>query len=134
MCSDSDYNKMLKFLLDQFSYNEDRKVSSILWHDINIKLEKKDYIIGILSIIIISIPIIIKICLMIIKYISRKRNKKSKKINKLLDGKNMTKFQSYSENEFKTNRIYTAWHSLVDIARVLADSMSVCMRTVVQYL
>ena len=41
MCSDSDYNKMLKFLLDQFSYNEDRKVSNILWHDINIKLEKK---------------------------------------------------------------------------------------------
>ena len=104
MCSDSDYNKMLKFLFDQFSYNEDRKVSNILWHDINIKLEKKDYIIGILSIIIISIPIIIKICLMIIKYISRKRNKKSKKINKLLDGKNMTKFQSYSENEFKTTK------------------------------
>ena len=42
MCSDSDYNKMLKFLFDQFSYNEDRKVSNILWHDINIKLEKKD--------------------------------------------------------------------------------------------
>ena len=38
------------------------------------------------------------------------------------------------ENEFKTGRIYTAWHSLADIAGVLADSMSVCMWAAVQYL
>ena len=104
MCNQKDYSQFIQFLLNFFSDNHDRNISDILWYDDTIKLDKLDYAKGILNILILAIPIMIKIGLIISKYILEKKHKKIQKINKLIDEKNIKKINSYNEDELKPTK------------------------------
>ena len=80
MCSEDDYNKIIRFL-GNFYADNNVNVTTILLYDNKIKLDSSDYTIGILCIFIIAIPLIIKICLIISKFILDKKAKKVNKIN-----------------------------------------------------
>ncbi len=108
MCSDEDYNKILKFLFHFYSEDNDN-ITTLLLYDNKTNLDSNDYFKGILTIVILAIPIIIKIGLMISKFILDKTEKNNSKINKLIDEeneKNINKIQIYNENEsFSTKKI-----------------------------
>ena len=102
MCSDNDYNQILKFLLNFVSESNNSDISDVVWYDNKTKLNSSDYLIGIFSLLILAIPIIIRIVLLIKKYISEQKYKKLNKIKKLNQGRNFSKTSTYTEEEIKS--------------------------------
>ena len=107
LCTRDDYSNILTFLKDVLysnsSFNSTNITTIILTKD-SIKLVTKDYLIGIFSLIILSIPIIIKISLIISKYIIEKKNNEEQKINKLINDKRQSKISMKNENELKPKK------------------------------
>ena len=104
MCSEDDYNKIIRFLGNFYADNNDN-VTTILLYDNKIKLDSSDYTIGILCIFIIAIPLIIKIGLIISKFILDKKAKKVNKINQLINEQDeYNEIKAINDDELKQNK------------------------------
>jgi hypothetical protein len=109
MCNQTDYDELVKFLLEFLIDNNNTRnnITTIVLHNDNIKLENIDYFTGIFSLFILLIPIFIRIGLKVTEYILDKKYKKGNKINKLITDKkekNLSKSPTYDEDESKQNK------------------------------
>ena len=69
----------------------------ILLHNSNSQLDSSDHLTSLISLLVLAIPILIKIALMISKFIIKRKIKKAEKINKLIDSDKKEK----KANKFK---------------------------------
>ena len=104
-CTEDDYIKILRFFKDLFiSNSKGTTIKTIVVTKNTNKLESRDYLIGIFSLVILAIPILIKIGLIISKYIIEKKHNKDHKINKLINDKKPSKISINYENELKSTK------------------------------
>jgi len=99
ICKESDYAEMLKFFYDLLPKSNDTNIIPIIMYKNNVKLENKDYFIGIISLVFLALPLLIGIGLKISECIIKKKNKEDQKINKLIDDKKSSKISINNENE-----------------------------------
>ena len=88
MCTDEDYNNVVKFLFDIVDDINNVTIKSFTLHENNIKASSIDKLYGIIGIIILLLPLIIAIFLSISKNIIIKRQKKQNLKNELIEEKN----------------------------------------------
>ena len=84
VCTDEDYDKIFKFVLNIFYNISDSNVTTILLYDNKINPSITENLLGILCLLILAIPIIVRLFLSISKCIIDKQNRKLKNINKLI--------------------------------------------------
>ena len=90
MCDENDYNEIMKFISYFYSNYTNLTVESKVLYEDNISLTSYENFVGYLAIIFFCIPFIIRIFLFGIDFCQTK-NKKNKKINKLISTKDKGK-------------------------------------------
>ena len=107
ICSDDDYDKFTRFLVDIVANFNNMDIKTIILYDDKIRLNSHDYLVGIFSMVFLGIPILIKIVLKINECIIDKKRKNNEKKNKLLidkNEKNVSRAKSYYEDELKLTK------------------------------
>ena len=104
MCTDEDYNNVVKFLFDIVDDINNVTIKSFTLHENNIKASSIDKLYGIIGIIILLLPLIIVIILAISKKILINRQKKQNSNNELIEENN--KNNVYKKVKFPNWYIY----------------------------
>ena len=106
MCSEKDYNGIIKFVLNLFNKVDNVTVHSFYLYKDNKSPSALEYIYGIFGIFFLIIPLIIYIILYISKKIITKKSKRNDLINELVDDNEKRKKINISKNEIiKENKI-----------------------------
>jgi hypothetical protein len=106
MCSEKDYNGIIKFVLNLFNNVDNVTVHSFYLYQDNKSPSAIEYIYGVFGILLLAIPLIIYIILYICKKIITKKSKRNDLINELVDDNEKRKKLNISNNEIiKDNKI-----------------------------
>ena len=106
MCSEKDYNGIIKFVLNLFNNVDNVTVHSFYLYQDNKSPSAIEYIYGVFGILLLAIPLIIYIILYICKKIITKKSKRNDLINELVDDNEKRKKLNTSKNEIiKDNKI-----------------------------
>ena len=106
MCTEKDYNGIIKFVLNLFNNVDNVTVHSLYLYQDNKTPNSLEYIYGVFGIIFLAIPLIIYITLAISKKIITKKNKRNDLINELVEDDEKRKNIKINESEIvKDNKI-----------------------------
>ena len=100
MCTEDDYKLVIKIIIQVLTNVNNTNFDVILLHNSNSQLDSSDHLTSLISLLVLAIPILIKIALMISKFIIKRKIKKAEKINKLIDSDKKEK----KANKFKSNK------------------------------